>query len=340
MHSTAAAAAAAAAAVVVAVIDDELFDLHVPDTKTPEKPYRTRSIRSALHEDEEVMNGVVWVTPAPYEFESRDTGPHKQRYVDELYIRCRKADIDGAYYPISADEDALVGPNSLAVIECAAGAARQAVALVLDTDCPIRRVFCNIRPPGHHAHVGNAQGFCFVNNVWIAACAARDLDVKRIAIVDWDLHHGNGTQEFILRSYDEEVSRNTLFFSIHQDYNTIWPGSGKDKTHGPHGTIHCKNMSEGAGDDEVKAYFRTKLVPTLRAFAPELILISCGFDAHKRDEHGSMFYSSELYGWMTRQLCLVDDVPIVSILEGGYDDQALRESSVHHVRALIMGEML
>lgn len=320
----------------LAIIDDELFDAHLPDSDLPEKPRRTQGIRGALKALGETLPA-VWLVPEPIAREDLER-VHNPRYVSEVFVRCEKLETgdDGQMLWISNDHEVLVSRGSLNAILHAAGAAQQAVWLAVSPQTPIRRVFCNVRPPGHHAHAGKGQGFCIFNNIWIAACAARQFGARRVAIVDWDVHHGNGTQDFIIGHPDEA---DTLFFSIHQHHKTLWPGSGKEETRGHYGTVRCGEMQPGSGDDEMKRYFADVLLPKLNEFKPEIVLISCGFDGHVQDHIAGLHYSSELYGWMTERLVEVAERwcggRIVSMLEGGYCVPALRESAIHHVRALI-----
>lgn len=323
----------------VAIIDDELFDYHCSETNLPERPKRTKEIRKSLRDDEEVCNKVMWLSPEPITREHLNE-VHVERYVNHVFETCEVLEsLDDAFNhnkPISGDMEVLVSKGSLKAILCAAGASQQAVRAVLSTEDPtkdIERVFCNVRPPGHHAHRAKGQGYCIFNNVWLAACEARKQGAKRVAIVDWDVHHGNGTQDFVL---DHEEEENTLFFSIHQDHRTIWPATGKKETKGSFGTVNCGEIMPRMGDDEVKEYFDNVLMVKLREFKPEIILISCGFDAHEKDYISNLLYSSEVYGWMTERLMEQCD-KIVSILEGGYCIEALKESVIHHVKAMITG---
>lgn len=262
---------------------------------------------------------------------------HSPDYVAEVYRVCSELDATESEEAswLSGDSEVLVSAGSLNAIVHAAGAAQQAVRMVLDPTQPVKRVFCNVRPPGHHAHFSKGQGFCIFNNIWIAACEARKLGAQRVAIIDWDVHHGNGTQDFIIGHPEEE---NTLFFSIHQHHATIWPGTGEEE--GSYGdAVHCGEMRPGSGDVDMERYFDGVLLPRLRTFRPDIILISCGFDGHVEDEIAGLCYSTELYGWMTDRLVEVAnescDGRIVSVLEGGYCVSALMDSALMHVRALL-----
>jgi len=318
----------------VVIIDDELFDAHIPISDLPEKPRRTQGIRRALRTSLSHRNNLVWLAPVAIARDALEE-VHSPGYVKHVYDVCGRRNSDCVSW-ISRDPEVLVSQGSLQAILHAAGAAQQAVRIVLDEGGSARRVFCNVRPPGHHAERSKGGGFCIFNNVWIAACEARKMGAERVAIVDWDVHHGNGTQDFIL-NHPEEA--NTLFFSIHQNHKTLWPGTGKERTRGNYGTVRCGEMMPGEGDDEMKQYFASILLPELTRFKPDIILISCGVDGHVKDQIAKLRYSSALYGWMTDRLVEVAKQSckgrIVSILEGGYCVPALEESAVQHVEALL-----
>lgn len=329
---------AATAATEVAIVDNELFDLHIPGGGLPERPERTLVIRNALRKALDNNANVHWITDVP---RTTDVPQHSASYVQHVQTTGMKASMKAASTSsqtlwVSNNAEVLMSAHSLQAVESAIGAVQSAVRMVLSSESRVCRVFCNIRPPGHHAHRKKGQGFCIYNNIWAAACEARLFGVRRVAIIDWDVHHGNGTQELII---GHPTEADTFFCSIHQHHDTIWPRSGRDATRGHHGNIHCKNMRPGAGDKEMKSYFHAELLPELRYFHPELILISCGFDGHARDPIGGLCYTSELYYWMTQRLVeIANDCcagRIVSALEGGYDLQALEESSVLHVQGLL-----
>jgi acetoin utilization deacetylase AcuC-like enzyme len=312
-----------------AIIDSKLFDDHIPQTYLPESPMRTQIIRTALKK--EFVDRVVWVQPQPIEEEDLKK-VHRPTYVNRVIATCKKSDDTIAS---SLSKEVEVTRGSLRAILHAAGAAQQAVRLIMDDTNEIERVFCNIRPPGHHASRGKCEGFCVFNNIYLACVEARKY-VSKIAIVDWDVHHGNGTQKFILNSPQEQ---NTLFFSIHQHHKTLYPGTGKSSVRGHYGTVRCGEMQPQSTDADVKKYFKCVLLPKMKEFAPEIILISCGFDGHEKDHMAKLNYSSELYGWMTKQLLKLQ-TRMVSVLEGGYNSKALYDSSISHVKSLVVGPTL
>ncbi len=214
----------------------------------------------------------------------------------------------------------------------AAGAGVQAARLVLDGK--ISSAFCCVRPPGHHAERNRAMGFCIFNNIAVAAAHLIEAEgLKRVAIVDWDVHHGNGTERMFID--DNRV----LYISLHQYPH--YPGTGSAETMGTgKGQGYTINlpMGAGAGDREYLAAFRGRIIPTLDEFKPEFILISAGFDGHEDDPLSGTLLTTSAFRTMTVLLKASAEKHckgrIVSMLEGGYDIQALAESVEEHVTAL------
>jgi acetoin utilization deacetylase AcuC-like enzyme len=192
--------------------------------------------------------------------------------------------------------------------------------------------FVAVRPPGHHAEPDRAMGFCLFNNVAVAAYhARRRWGLARIAVADFDVHHGNGTQASF---WDDPA---LLFVSSHQ--SPCYPGTGASSERGIDGNIVNAPLSPGTGGEGFRRVWRDTLLPALDAFAPELLIISAGFDAHARDPLASLQLETDDFGWVTRELVAVADRHaggrIVSLLEGGYDLEALAQSAEAHVRALM-----
>jgi len=228
--------------------------------------------------------------------------------------------------------DTVATPASIQAAVYAAGAGIQAAKLVLDGK--ITSAFCCVRPPGHHAEPDRAMGFCIFNNIAITAAHLTDaLGLERVAIIDWDVHHGNGTEKIFIE--DDRV----LYISLHQFPH--YPGTGRASTRGVgKGEGYTINlpMGAGAGDREYLAAFDERIVPALDDFKPQFILISAGFDAHEDDPLSSITLTTGAYGKMTELLrssaerhC---EGRIVSLLEGGYDLHALAESVEEHLRVL------
>jgi acetoin utilization deacetylase AcuC-like enzyme len=230
----------------------------------------------------------------------------------------------------SLDADTHMSSGTLAATWRAAGAVVKAVDLVIEGTA--NRAFCAIRPPGHHAERETAMGFCFLGNVAIGAKHALDHHgLSRVAIVDFDVHHGNGTQNLV------EDDPRILFISTHQ--SPLYPGTGEHGDTGPHGTILNLPLRAGTGSDAYRRVVRDYILPRIDSFAPDLILISAGFDAHHADPLANLALTEDDFGWITRELCTLADRHckgrVVSSLEGGYDLEALAASAFAHVTALM-----
>ncbi|MEL3890497.1 histone deacetylase family protein [Ferrovibrio sp. MS7] len=230
------------------------------------------------------------------------------------------------------DGDTVISPGSGEAALRAAGAVCAAVDAVMQGE--IRNAFCAVRPPGHHAEPDQAMGFCLFNNVAIGALHARARwGVRRVAVIDFDVHHGNGTQAAFNNDPD-------LFYaSTHQ--SPLYPGTGQAHEHGVAGNILNLPLRPFAGSAEFRARVAEQLLPELRRFKPELLLISAGFDAHARDPLAQLNLTDDDYYWVTEQLLKIAadtaEGRVVSALEGGYDLRALASASAAHVRALMAG---
>jgi acetoin utilization deacetylase AcuC-like enzyme len=234
---------------------------------------------------------------------------------------------------VSLDSDTSMSPGSLTAAYLAAGGALAAVDAIMSRQ--VDHVFCAVRPPGHHAEAGHAMGFCLFNNVAIAArYVQKKHGLKRVLIVDWDVHHGNGTQH----SFEDDPS--VLFFSTHQYPH--YPGTGRESERGRGAgegfTINVP-MEAGEGDEEYRAIFEKLLVPAADAFKPEFVIISAGFDAHKDDPLASMRLTEEGYADLTDIVAGIAKRHaggrILSSLEGGYHLTALAASVDRHIQALL-----
>lgn len=234
---------------------------------------------------------------------------------------------------VSLDPDTAMSQGSMAAAYLAAGGALAAVDAILDRR--VEHVFCAVRPPGHHAEAGRAMGFCLFNNVAIAArYVQKKYGLKRVLIVDWDVHHGNGTQ------HSFEADPSVLFFSTHQFPH--YPGTGRESERGRgagEGFTLNVPMEAGEGDEEYHAVFEKSLVPAADAFKPEFVIISAGFDAHKDDPLASMGLTEQGYADLTGIVAGIAkrhaDGRILSSLEGGYNLTALSASVGAHIQALL-----
>ncbi|MFI5179918.1 MAG: histone deacetylase [Thermoanaerobaculia bacterium] len=230
--------------------------------------------------------------------------------------------------------DCSISPGSWDAALLAAGGVMAGVDAVMNGRAD--NVFCAVRPPGHHAGRGSAMGFCFINNVAVGAVYARAVyGVERIFILDWDVHHGNGTQEIF------EDDPRTYYCSIHEHPTFCFPGTGRRMETGTGaGAGFTLNLplKPYAGDAELTEAFEKEVVPEIERFRPGMILISAGFDAHDRDPIADLMFTEKSFAHMTRRVCELADRHcegrIVSVLEGGYDLPALSSSVVAHLKAL------
>ncbi len=304
----------------VGIIRDSRFLDHVTGEGHPESLRRLAAIYDMLDREmseKAIRNGhFIPVTPHPAE-EAQILLAHSPEYLSLIKNTAGKE-----LFALTADTHVSEGSYAAALL--AAGGLIEAAARSVKGD--LRRAFSLNRPPGHHAERSRAMGYCLFNNVAIAALAARrDLGLKRVMIVDWDLHHGNGTQHIF------ENDPSVLFFSIHQ--YPLFPGTGiyTEVGRGP-GEGYTVNIpiSKKYGDAEYAAIFQKLLRPIALAFRPELLLVSAGFDTHHLDPIGGMRMTPEGFAGLTRSLMEIADLcccgRLLLTLEGGYHLAALTES--------------
>lgn len=243
---------------------------------------------------------------------------HCEEHVDQIQQTCALH----RHYP---DPDTPMGPDSWPAALLAAGGTLSACKAVLDGT--VDSVFCAVRPPGHHAEFDRAMGFCIFNNAAIGARWLRKFaGVKRVAIIDWDVHHGNGTQQAF---YDDAT---VYYVSLHQ--HPLFPGTGWPHERGKDNTNLNIPMPRGSNDEDWINAFDGKVMPELERFDPEFVLISAGFDAHRLDPLGGQEVNTETFAYMTRRAKTLANGRIVSVLEGGYSLEALADCVIAHVRAL------
>lgn len=291
----------------------------------PEAPGRLLAIMRRL-EDSGTAARLTAIAPRIAEQEWI-TQIHTAAYVASLN---RHAPREGR---VSLDPDTSMSPGSLSAAYLAAGGALAGVDAIIGGR--VDHVFCAVRPPGHHAEANRAMGFCLFNNVAIAArYAQKRHGLGRILIVDWDVHHGNGTQH----SFESDPS--VLFFSTHQYPH--YPGTGRATERGTgSGTGYTINvpMKPGEGDEEYRAVFERTLIPAADEFKPEFVIVSAGFDAHKDDPLASMGLTEAGYADLTAIVAGIAKHHaggrLLSCLEGGYHVTALAASVDRHVRSLL-----
>ncbi|MBT4568919.1 histone deacetylase family protein [Rhodobacteraceae bacterium nBUS_24] len=227
------------------------------------------------------------------------------------------------------DGDTHMSPGSLQAAYRAAGGVLRAIDMVLQGDAP--NAFAAVRPPGHHAETQTAMGFCLFGNVALGAKHALDFHgLKRVAVVDFDVHHGNGTQDLL---WDEPRA-----LTITSQQMPLWPGTGAESETGGFDNVINIPLSPDSNGTAMRAAYERIAFPKIKAFKPELIIISAGFDAHQDDPLAQLNWSTEDFVWLTKQLCaLANDLcegRLVSALEGGYDLNALAASVKAHVEIL------
>ena len=287
----------------------------------PERPARMRAAIGALEAPE--FQSLLRET-APEAPESAIRAVHDGAYVDRIFGLEAPAD-----EPVHLDADTLFSAGSLKAALRSAGGAMRAVDSVLEGWA--RAAFVATRPPGHHAEVDRAMGFCIFANAAIAAHHARAHGLRRIAVVDFDVHHGNGTQSLFENDAD-------LFYGSSHQY-PCYPGTGAASERGVAGNIVNAPLAPGAGSEEFRAAWSGTILPELDRFAPELLIVSAGFDAHKLDPLAQLRVETEDFTWLTDELVHLADRrcagKIVSLLEGGYDLRGLAEGVEVHVRGLM-----
>ncbi|MCX6134738.1 MAG: histone deacetylase [Ignavibacteriales bacterium] len=263
-------------------------------------------------------------SPAPAEFIHL---VHPERHTSMVKIRCQMGE------HILDDGDTHVCKDSYDISVLAAGGVVQAIDEVVAGT--MTRAFCAVRPPGHHAESSKVMGFCLFNNVAIGArYAQKKYGVERIAIVDWDVHHGNGTQQIF---YDDD---SVLFISLHQF--PFYPGTGaaseRGSGRGEGFTLNCP-MGAGSVEKDYLDAFQAQVLPALHRFQPQLLMISAGFDAHTEDPIAGINLKDESYRRMTELLLDISGKycggKVVSVLEGGYNVEALARSVECHLKAML-----
>ena len=317
------------------LVTDDACARHDPGASHPENPARLATVLAALEPLGAALGrGAVAARDATRaELARVHTDAHLGR-VDAAFARAEEGG-EGARVPLDADTVASAGSRAAALR--AAGAACAAVEAVAAGKAT--NAFVAVRPPGHHAEPDTAMGFCFYNNVMVAAAHARTLagaGIDRVSIVDFDVHHGNGSQAM---AWDHAHFQ---YVSTHQGPG-FYPGTGAESETGAHGNVLNVCLPPGSGPLQFRKAFLDRVVPALTAFDPHLLLVSAGFDAHARDPLAQLALSDDDFAWATRTL--LSDVAssqscggrVVSLLEGGYDTGAgggLATSVAAHVGEL------
>ncbi len=295
--------------------DHDAGDLH------PDAPVRLEAITNQL-----IASGMDYVLrhyDAPLVERADLERVHDTGYLDRVYAMAPGP--GGA--PVEIDGDTVMSPGSLRAAERASGAGVLAVDLVMRGEA--NPVFCAVRPPGHHAVRGQAMGFCLFNNIAVAAAHALEVHgLERVAVVDFDGHHGNGTEDIF------KDEKRVLFCSSFQ--HPFYPFTGHEKE-----TDNLVDVPLPAGTDgpAFRKAISEHWLPHLDSFAPQMVLISAGFDAHVADDMSTLHLTDDDYGWLTGELVQIANTHaqgrIVSMLEGGYEPHALARSVVRHLDVLL-----
>lgn len=297
------------------LLSDPRFFQHRSTAYHPERPERLDAAQAAIERAR--GSGLTFAPVAPRAATSEELARvHSPKFVE--WMNSLRTELGGKVGYI--DADTYVGPESVTVAELAAGGTVALLDALIDG--PVKRGIALVRPPGHHARPDQAMGFCLFNNVAIAAAHARARGLSRVAIIDWDVHHGNGTQEMFYR--DPSV----LYVSTHQF--PFYPGTGAvletGEGEGKGFTVNVP-LTAGGGDAIYRGAFERVILPALEQYRPELVIVSAGFDASARDPLAEMALSADAFGWMGRALRRVADASaggkVLLALEGGYDLVAL-----------------
>ncbi len=295
---------------------------HVPGPGHPESPARLTAVLNALRAAE--FAALTW-GDAPLGTVEQLRLIHTQDYID--FVTSSRP--TGGHALLDSG-DTVISPGSWEAVMRCVGAACAGVDAVVAGEAA--NVFCATRPCGHHAEADQAMGFCIFNQAAIAAVHAQQAHgLSRVAVMDFDVHHGNGTQDSFYRHADR------FYGSCHQ--SPFYPGTGARNEAGIAGNIVNIPLPRGCESAAFRRHMEQVMLPALRKFAPELLIISAGFDAHEKDPLGGLNFTDDDFAWITRELMSVADESaqgrVVSVLEGGYSLEGLASGASAHVRALM-----
>jgi acetoin utilization deacetylase AcuC-like enzyme len=308
------------------IMIDDRFRRHATGQGHPEAPERLTAIQEAL--DETGLLAACAAIPALPASEITLQQVHTHDYLTRLDAACRQG------YPYIDVPDSAICPESYEIAKLAAGGVIEAARRVARGD--LQRAFCAVRPPGHHTERDRSMGFCLLNNVALAACVVRqEFQLDRLLVLDFDVHHANGTQHAF------EADPAVLVISLHGHPNYLYPGTGFEEETGiDRGRGYTMNIPflPGATDADYREAFKSRVVPAVGRFAPQMVFICAGFDAHRDDPLGNLALDDETFAWMTTNVVELAERHargrVVSVLEGGYNHDVLRRCVPEHVRRL------
>jgi len=308
---------------------DESFLLHETSSWHPEVPERLKAIHEGIQQDG-LLSCLVPIKACRADMRWIET-VHEKNYVDRFNDAC----VSGVRVFDCPDNQMCDMTFEISLL--AVGGILRAAEMIMKGE--IDNAFCAVRPPGHHAERSNAMGFCYFNNVAVAARYFQiQWGIERVAIIDFDVHHGNGTQHI----FEEDPT--VFYYSIHQHPSFAYPGTGRDFDQGiGKGRGFTKNspVLPGQGDDTYQLSIRRDMMPSIDAFAPEIVIVSAGFDAHMDDDMSDIRLSTEGFSWIMHQVMSLAEKHangrVLSVLEGGYALHRLGELARNHVSILLNG---
>jgi acetoin utilization deacetylase AcuC-like enzyme len=308
---------------------DERYLLHKTGPYHPEVPERLTAIYEGIAQAG-LIEKLVRVPAAPADL-LWITHVHTAEYVKRFEAACRT----GKQMFDSPDNQMCAQTYETALL--AVGGILEACRRVMERQ--LDNAFCAVRPPGHHAEVSRAMGFCYFNNVAIAArFLQKQFGLARVGIIDFDVHHGNGTQHIF------EDDPTVYYYSIHQHPSFAYPGTGREFEYGRgdgYGFTKNSPVLPGQGDEDYRRLLERDLFPAFAEYLPEAIIVSAGFDGHRDDDMSDTKLSTEFYTWLMQQIVKMaatySSGRLVSVLEGGYCLQRLPELARHHVEVLLNG---